>query len=257
MEAIKKINSKLNLQDNQKYCFKDIKSLLVRKFLYENDVECLSILLNIYNVEDSIESIAPSYISLKHLKKDIIKFLKNKEGKELIAYNLSNLIHDDINRFELFLYLEGYKLGLNATKSANKLECLTFKYLDLEELYKRKKLFNYELNIEEIVELKERFIKNVRKDEKVKRHIHDIVYGFDSHLLKNKIYNLNEHLDKQLVFDFESGDYVFKEINSHLGKNELAGLNKKISKFLFLDGLRVLENAYWDGVNDRVMKRYK
>lgn len=253
MEAISKINE----NDKNKYCFKDIKSFLIKKFLYENDIECINILLNIYNVEDSIENICPSYISLKHLKKDIIRFFKNKEGKELIAYNLSNLIHDDVNRFELFMYLEGYRLGLNATKSANKLECLTFKYLELEDIYKRKKLFNYELNNQEILSLKERYIKGLRKDEKVKRHIHDIVYGFELHILKSKIFDLNSHLDKQLVFDFESGDYVFKEMNSFLSKKELYGLNKKIIRFLYIDGMRVFENAYWDGINDRVMKRYK
>ena len=155
------------------------------------------------------------------------------------------------------MYLEGYRLGLNATKSANKLECLTFKYLELEDIYKRKKLFNYELNNQEILSLKERYIKGLRKDEKVKRHIHDIVYGFELHILKSKIFDLNSHLDKQLVFDFESGDYVFKEMNSFLSKKELYGLNKKIIRFLYIDGMRVFENAYWDGINDRVMKRYK
>lgn len=253
MEAI----SKINLKDINKYCFKDIKSFLVKKFLYENDIECISILLNIYNVEDSIENICPSYISSKHLKKDIINFLKNKEGKELIAYNLSNLIHNDINRFELFIYLEGYRLGFNSTKSANKLECLTFKFLELEDLYNRQKLFNYELNNKEILDLKDKFIKNIRRDEKIKEHIHDIVYGFELNILKEKVFDLNSHLDKQLVLDFDSGEYVFKETNSYLSRKELYGLNKKIIRFLYIDGLRVFENAYWDGINDRVMKRYK
>ena len=255
MEAISK--NIINLNEKNKYCFKDIKSFLVKKFLYENDIECINILLNIYNVEDSIENICPSYISLKHLKKDILKFLKNKEGKELIAYNLSNLIHDDINRFELFMYLEGYKIGFNSVKCANKLECLTFKYLELEDLYNRKKLFNYEFTNDEITSLKDKFLKGLRKDDKIKKHIHDIVYGFELHILKGKIFDLNSHLDKQLVFDFESGDYIFKETNSYLSKKELYGLNKKIIRFLYIDGLRVLENAYWDGINDRVMKRYK
>lgn len=253
MEAI----SKLNNNENNNYCFKDIKSFLIKKFLYESDIECINILLNIYDIEDSIENICPSYISLKHLKRDIIRFLKDKEGKELIAYNLSNLIHDDINRFELFMYLEGYRLGFNATKSANKLECVTFKYLDLEDIYKRKNLFNYEINNMEILNLKEKFLRSLIKEEKVKKHIHDIVYGFELHIVKSKIYNLNSHLDKQLVFDFESCGYMFKETNSYLNKKELYGLNKKIIKFLYIDGIRVFQNAYWDGINDRVMKRYK
>lgn len=259
MEAISRYNLEhLNqLNEKNKYCFKDIRDSLVKKFLYENDVECLSILLNIYNLEDSMESISPSYITVKNLKKDIIHFLKNKEGKELIASNLSGRIHDDVNRLELFMYLEGYKMGFNATTSANKLECLTFKYMDLEELYQRRKLFNYEVNNEEIVNLKDDYIKNLRADKQVEKHVKSIVNKFETNILKDKIMEINKYIDKQLVFDFESGGYVFKETNSHLTKKELHGLNRKIVRFLYIDGFRVLENAYWDGINDRVMKRYK
>ncbi|MGO1579775.1 MAG: hypothetical protein ACTHWZ_00005 [Peptoniphilaceae bacterium] len=259
MEAMSK-NKKNNYDLN--FRIKDIKRFLIEKFLYDNDTESINILLNIYDIEDSIENICPTYISLKHLKKDIIKFLKNKEGKELISYNLSNLIHNDVNRFELFMYIEGYKAGVNSIKSVNKLEILTFKYYSLEELYIRKKLFNYEINNEEIISLKKNICKDLRRDSKVRSYIYDIVFKFNLKLLKRKVLKLNDYVDKQLVLNFDidednENDLKFKETNSYLSKKELYGLNKKIVKFLYFDGMRVFENAFWNGVNDKVMKRYK
>ncbi|RVU55284.1 hypothetical protein [Anaerosphaera multitolerans] len=257
MEAM----AKKNKTEDLNFCFKDIKRFLIEKFLYDNDPESINILLNIYNFEDSVENIYPTYLSLKHLKKDIIKFLKNKEGKELIAYNLSNLIHDDVNRFELLLYLEGYRAGLNANKSVNKLEMLTFKYYDIEDLYIRKKMFNTDISKTDILRLKENLLKEIRRDRKVKKYIHNVVFRFNLRLLKRKIYNLNSHIDKQLMLNLDEDEKnkgeQFVVTNSHLSKEELHGLNKKIVRFLYLDGMKIFENAFWDGINDKLMKRYK
>ncbi|CDZ75049.1 hypothetical protein ING2D1G_0891 [Peptoniphilus sp. ING2-D1G] len=258
MEAM----SKGKKNSNNEYCFKDIKKFLTERFLYDNDTESLNILLNIYEIEDKVENINPAYISLKHLKKDILKFLKDKEGKELISYNLSELIYSDINRFELFLYLEGYKAGVNSLKSANRLEILTFKYISLEELYIRKKLFNYEIKNSEILNLKQSIINDLRKDNKVKSYIYNSVFKFNIKFLKRKIFKLNDYLDKQLILNFDLKDddenqEKFKEVNSYLTRKELLGLNIKIVKFLYRDAMRVFENAFWNGINDKVMKRYK
>ena len=46
-------------------------------------------------------------------------------------------------------------------------------------------------------------------------------------------------------------------MNSYLSVNEISNLYKKILKFLYVDGYRILTNGYWDGINDKVMKRYK
>lgn len=245
-----------NEQLNYRYCLKDVKRFLIEKFLYDNDSESLNILLNIYQIEESVDNICPTYISLKHLKKDILKFLKDKEGVELIANNLSELIHDDVNRFELYVYLEGYRAGINAKKSVNLLEIMTFKYFTIEELYNRKKLFNNEINRNEILELKSKILSDLKNESKIKKQIYDLVFKFNLKILKRKVYNLNAHVDKQIVFNLEDGK-KFRETNSNLTRRELKGLNKKIVKFLYMDGIRIFENAYWEGINDQVIKRYK
>lgn len=248
---------KLKELNNDEFAFKDIKKYLIERFLYNNDIDCINILLNIYNIEDSIDYIFPRYVSLERLRRDIIKIYKGKEGIDLIAKNLSQYIHDDINRFELYLYLEGYRSGFNSKKLTDKLEVLALKYFTIEELYIRKKLFNYEINNKEVIFFKKQIFKELRRDKFIRRHLRETIKGIEKHLLRDKIDNLNSHLDLQLVINDEDSNIKFREMNSYLDSKELYTLNKKIIKFLYVDGFRIFRNAYWDGINDKVIKRYK
>lgn len=237
--------------------FRDIKKFLSEKFLYQKDIDCINILLNIYNIEESIENIFPRYLSLAHLRKDIIKLYRDKAGIELISKNLSSLIHDDINRFELYLYLEGYRFGFHAIKFANRLEELALRNLSIDELYSRRKLFNYEMKNKEILLFKKQIFCELKRDDNIRYYIKEIIKGMDKNLLRDKIADLNSHLDLQLVIDDKDSEIKFKVMNSYLSKMEIVTLNKKIIKFLYADGHRVFQNAFWDGVNDKVMKRYQ
>lgn len=245
---------KLNLYQN--YCFEDVKDFLLDKFLLDGDVDSMNILLNSYNIEDSINTITPSYISLKHLKKDLVSFLKHKEGKELLAYNISNVIHDDINKFELAIYLEGYRAGFNSKAHVDIVESLAFSIYDLNTIYTCKKLFKSSVLPPEVQKVKNKVFADVDKIGYPKKKIKDIVKKLDFKLLRKKIYMMNSFLDKQLMFS-DNPEEGFIELGNALTRNELLGLNKKIIKFMLRDGLRVYKNAFWDGVNDRVLKRYK
>lgn len=236
---------------------KDIKRVLSQKFLYDNDVGCIQILLNIYNIEDSIENVFPSYMSMRHLKRDIIRFLKKKEGKELIAYNLSQLIHDDINRFELFLYIEGYRNGFHCPKCANRLEMLTFHHFSVEELYNKKTLFQYETQLSDILEFKRVIFEGIERDAKVITFLKETISRYNRKVLRKKVNNLNDHLDRQIMINMDATPGAFQETDNVLTLVERKGLNRKLLRFLFLDGIRVYQNAYWNGINDQVMNRYQ
>lgn len=247
---------KRKLKLYQNYCFEDVKDFLLDKFLLDGDVDSMNILLNSYNIEDSINTITPSYISLKHLKKDLVSFLKHKEGKELLAYNISNVIHDDINKFELAIYLEGYRAGFNSKAHVDIVESLAFSIYDLNTIYTCKKLFKSSVLLPEVQKFKNKVFADVDKLGYPKKKIKDIVKKLDFKLLRKKIYMMNSFLDKQLMFS-DNPEEGFIELGNALTRNELLGLNKKIIKFMLRDGLRVYKNAFWDGVNDRVLKRYK
>lgn len=112
---------------NSKVC--DIYEGLKYKFLFNNDINCMHILLNLYELENNINNIFPKYISIRRLRKNIRKALRDRRGNDLIAYNLGELIHEDINKLELLIYIEGYKAGYLNKKHVNVLEKHNFKIL--------------------------------------------------------------------------------------------------------------------------------
>lgn len=248
---------KINQKSVKNVAFKDIKKYLIANFLYNGDLDSINILLNIYNIYESIENIYPRYVTLENLRKDIKKIYKQKEGIELIARSLSNLIHDDVNRLELYLYLEGYRFGFNSKKYVNFLEIITLKYLSIDELYNRKKLFQYEFKNEEVIHFKKIIFKDIRKDRQIRGFIRKTILDLNERLLKEKIKGINEHLDMQLVFKTDDDDIQIEEVDSYLNESEIQILDKKIFKFLYIDGFRIFRNGFWDGINDKVLRRYK
>lgn len=237
--------------------FKDVKKYLIENFLYNDDIESMNILLNIYNIYESVDNVFPRYVTLENLRLDIIKFLKNKDGIELIARSLSNLIHDDINRLELYLYLEGYRLGFNSKKHANKLEMIALDILSLNDLYSRNKLFNYEFKNVDVLTFKRHVFRELRSDKTIRRFIKSTLRDMYKNVLSDKVNDLNSHLDLQLVFDNENDNVEIREVDAYLTDEELYFMNKKIYKFLYADCFRIFRNGFWDGINDKVIKRYK
>lgn len=145
--------------------FYDLYEGLKHNFLFNNDLNSIHILLNLYDLEDNIRNIFPKYVSIKFLRNQISRFLKDRRGNQLIALNLGELIHEDINRLELLLYLEGYKDGFVNIKEANDLEKITVKSFSVNELYYRKYLFHFESNSQETVDIKEMLFRKLNQRE--------------------------------------------------------------------------------------------
>ena len=82
------------------------------------------------------------------------------------------------NILELYLYLEGYRLGFNSKKHINTLEMIALKYLTIDELYNRKKLFQYEFKNEEVLSFKKLIFKEIRKDRQIRVFIRNTVNIF-------------------------------------------------------------------------------
>ncbi|MBS6524559.1 MAG: hypothetical protein KH322_00900 [Peptoniphilaceae bacterium] len=247
-----------NAQLNDKTLnFVDMKAKLTQKFLYGADSSAMQLLLNLYDLEEKIHNIFPSYVSMKNLKKDILSFLRRKENRALFANSLTDAIYDDINRFELVMYLAGYKCGYSAASEANELEVIALRHIDLCHLFERKALFHYDVEYEDV--------RRFRK-EAINRHMYSIGGGapiqeqarrFSKAVLKRKVLTLNHYVDRQLQMDFQSPKKLYRESDYVLTREELVGLNRKLKNFLYRDGLRIYLSAYWCGINDSVLRRYR
>ncbi|MDR7869832.1 MAG: hypothetical protein RIN55_03180 [Tissierellaceae bacterium] len=235
----------------------DIYDKLKYNFLFNNDINCIHILLNLYDLENNINNIVPNYISINNLRKNISKLLNDRRGNHLIAYNLGELIHEEINRLELYLYLEGYKYGFLNNKNANQLEDITIKYYSIPDLYNMKYLFHFNIKEEEIVEFKNIFLDNVGKVEKASKRLYNIILEYVSIIIKPKIYSLNKHLDKQLSIDIGNDGANIKEDETLLTIDELKIIYNEVLRIILKDGQKIYQNASWNGLNDRVLKRYR
>ena len=235
----------------------ELYSNLQHNFLYKKDINSIHMLLNLYDLEDNIRNIYPKYISIKHLRNRIKRCLRNKRGKELIAKNLSDLIHEDINRLELSLYLDGYKEGYYDKRRINILENLTIRYYLINDLYNLKYLFHFEDKKNDILDYKYNIFNQMDKDEDLYNYLYKNINNYVANIIKNKVFHLNKYLDKQLTIDYNSDIANIKEDGSLLTKNDLSSIYREVKKVIIRNGLKLYKDAYWNGLNDGVLKRYR
>lgn len=235
----------------------DLYEGLKYNFLFNNDINCIHILLNLYDLEDNIRNIFPKYVSIRNLRKNIKRALRKRRGNQLIALNLSNLVHEEINRLELFLYLEGYKLGYMNIRCVNELERLTLNYHSLEYLYNNKYLFHFETSNQDILELKVKINNELNQEEKSNKNLYNIIYKYASNVIKPKVFSLNKYLDKQMTIDYNSDNINFKEDITLLTKDDLNCIYIELVGIVLRNGFKLYKDAYWYGLNDRVLKRYR
>lgn len=242
------VNKKDNVQ---------ITKSLKKKFLYENDINSMHLLLNLYEIEDDIGSMYPEYTSLGNLRKYLARNLRYRKGYELAAKNLAELIHDDLNRFELYIYLESYRAGYKSTKYVNLIEKILLTYVDVNVLYTKRYFQNYLLNNPEL----DKYEKEIREAIKTEIEGNDsfrrITNTFTKRIIKGKLLELNRYLDRQLTMVENDKRTVIQYESRPFQRDELISLYRKICKLMRDDALRIFEDAYWRGMIDKVLSRYK
>ena len=229
---------------------------LINKFLYKNDINCIHILLNLFDLEEDITNICPKYITTNKLKKRILTYLKDRKDNHFISLTIGQLLHEDINRLELFVYLEGYRQGYYNNYWANRLEKGVLMNNQSEDLYNRKYLYHFETSEEEIKSVKANMYREIDEKEENNNYLFDTILEYSSSIFKAKIFNLNNYLDKQLTIDYNSKSHNITEDEDLLKIGDLNNIYKETIKVVFRNSLNLYKEAYWYGLNDRVLKRY-
>ncbi len=236
---------------------KDIYKGLKYNFLFNNDINCIHILLNLYDLESNINNIYPRYVSMNYLRRNISKLLKDRKGNHLIAYNLGELIHEDVNRLELFMYIEAYKAGYLNNKETNGLENIAIKHYSIPELYNLKYLYHFNSSHKEIVEYKSKIMMDLEKEEEENEEIYCITRKYCQDIIRPKIMALNKYLDKQMTMAVDVKKLNIREDNSMLTLPELEEIYEEVFKVILKKGHEIYKEAYWNGLNDSLLKRYK
>lgn len=222
-------------------------------FLYNADCDSLDSLINIYDVNININNFFPVYSSIKKLRNKTESILLYREDRNEIASSLAKLIHEDVNRLELYLYLEGYIKGHADGNSANLLEKYTLKYYLPLKLRSRKFLFQYDKSHEDINNIKYFVFQMIKNEEKKTRRNYSIIFEFIHTVLRDKIYNLNKYVDKQQILK-ENG---IVDSDGIITKEDLNLIYRETFKFILKKCSTLYFDAYWNGVNERVLKRYR
>lgn len=223
--------------------FLNIYKKLEYNFLYNKDLNSIHILLNLYDLDKDIRNIYPKYISINRLKEDITRLFKYRDDKEFISSSVANLLHEDINRLELYIYLEGYKEGYFNRYLANTLESITIKYLSIDKLYRREFLHHCNTNIYEVYNLQME-IYDLLERNKEKMDIYDLVENYYEKIIEPKLISINKH--------------ILREDNENtLDEYELEMLLDCSLSVIMKNIAQLYRESYWYGLNDRVLKRYR
>ena len=107
---------------------------LKHNFLYRGDIDSLKSLMSFYDINMGVQNIFPKYVSMDILRKKIAKAIAYRTDAHCISRSLSLQIHEDINRLELYIYLDGYIQGFNSANQANALEKEALKYYNSKDL---------------------------------------------------------------------------------------------------------------------------
>ncbi len=229
---------------------------LIYNFLYNNDINSIHILLNLYDVEIQMTNLYPKYRCIKEIKKRIKMVLFPRRNRQLVSNNLSMLIHEDIDRLELTLYLIGYKDGYYEKKWVNPLEDIAIKHYSLEEVYGRKFLFHYDTSSKDIQKIMKEISQEIDSREENTNGINDFIHKYCEKVVKKKVYNLNSYIDKQMTIEYTTKKLDIKEEGTMLSVKELNKIYRTIMKVVKKNMINTYKEAYWFGINDRVLNRY-
>lgn len=229
---------------------------LKNRFLYDNDLNSIYVLLALYDLEEDINSIHPRYISLSDMKKKVQGFLSDRKDFENIVHNVSVILHEDINRLELCFYLEGYKDGHRNLRLANILEYEIIKLYGIGFTYNKDNL-RYILNDKNFCELKDSFARIMRINFENQNYMNSLADKFIKVITMKKFNNLERYLEEQLNLMTDFKEFRKKISDFRLDYSEINAIESYIYEEIKPHLNKLYEDSLWAAVNDRVFNRYK
>lgn len=229
-----------------------ITTALLDRFLYTNNGTLVYNFLELYLSQDILRNFHPQYRTIKNLKRRILYFLRNNSNRAFIMEAMIRSIYEDVQRLELYFYILGYHRGYLNTSIANLLEKITMD--DGNSNFSAEDFF--QSDYECVVYLKRMANSSAYHEEADLQFYKEVVEEFCDHFIKHRIYGLNKKIDKQLVFRMENDFCRIEEDGILITKDVLTELYKRTVRAIYKNMIHLYEEAFWFGINDRVMKRY-
>ncbi|NLM06311.1 MAG: hypothetical protein GX219_05260 [Tissierellia bacterium] len=224
---------------------------LLEKFLYNKDHDCVYNIFDMDLSEGHYKNLSPSYKMVKNIRRRLSYFFRDVENKTEIVNYISKEIGEDINRLEVYLNIIAHNLGYSNTSEANKLEIKMVRGISNNQ-----DCLFFELENEEVDNFKKKLLSKLIHDERNTENIKEIVRNFSNTLIKKKIYSLNSREVGQLILKYDDTGYSISDLPELVTRDEIDELYKRIFRSMYKNAVKVYEEAYWQGLIDRVMARY-
>lgn len=235
---------------------RDMYQGLTDKFLYNDDLNSIYMLLALYDIEENISNIRPIYTYSKDIRQKIKFILKDREDAEVISQNLSIIVNEDMNKLELCFYLEGYKEGFNSPKYINYLENKSLNLLNIKDIYDAQYLFHFDTKNTVISEFKDECFRYLDNKNDKNKHIEELINTFAKNVIKKKISNLGNYVERQLKINFDLYNFSIGEVDYNLSEQEVDRLYRLILRTLTTHLKRIYKDSFWYAINDKVLMRY-
>ncbi|MDO5716737.1 MAG: hypothetical protein Q4Q17_02945 [Tissierellia bacterium] len=224
-----------------------------RGFLYKRDSNYIEACLDLFNTSYDIRQTSLEYTTRKKFHKDVKRLLTKFGVSEININKLIHLLHEDINRVDLYVNVKGFEKGFYDYTVINALESLALDRMGINELYELKYLYEYETNDEEVMELKGMAYKKIKYSDQITNEHKRLVQVFSKNKIRPMVMGLNDLLDTQLILI----DGEIKDEQCDLNSEQLREIyvNTKILLFKYVE--RAFFAAYWKSINQRVLSRYK
>lgn len=228
---------------------------LEERFLFEEDSDSLHILLSMIDYRHKFLNFRPAYLLMRQISISLKRFLRPRKDRDYILHAVKRLVHDDINRFELAVVLKGYGSGLQASDCIDRLERLALKEYSADQL-ERMQLLYHQAKKGEVMGLQSKLFFQMKEDTKRYRELRKFASFYCRRVLRKKILQLNESLDAQIVLDFDDLSQLKME-EGVLTIQEINDIYQRLSRYLYNNVAKVYKYAYWNGINDAVLERYR
>lgn len=236
--------------------FQAMQRALENNFLYRNDEDSLHVLLSLLENEYRVKKLKPKYTCMRAISRSIRRVLRNRSDAKEIVATLTRILNEEINRLEFAVYLEGYALGYQDKEWTDRLEMATLEQLPVEELYNRQSLFHTRLN-SDILVLKNRLMDQMEEQTPQYKRLPLVTGKYCEKKISRKVMRLNSYLHKQLVlWQDEQTERTGIREPAILVTAELERIYERVVRAYAKSIQKLFKEAYWHGLNDRVISRY-
>ncbi len=228
---------------------------LENRFLYQNDLDSIHILLSMIDHQHKRSNLQPRYQLMKQMTATLKRMLSYRKDKGYIIQELRRRISDDVNRFEFAVVLKGYAAGTQSAYYIDRLERLALDEFTPEQLQDLPELY-HGVKSGRVMGLQSDAFHHLRAQTHGFKEIRRLTNLYSKKVLRRKVLQLNTSLAAQIVVDFNDPSHLRVE-EGDLNLKELNLIYAKMNRSLCNNVAKVYKYAFWNGLNDAVLERYQ